>query len=559
LFKWLLALVFLLAVGLPLQAFAADDLDALKDQVKVLQEKIEKLEKQSDWAQDDIDDLSSRVDATEMHTTTDKVSFGVEFRSRADSLHYDNIQMAPAQMVGAFFTPAAMGGFNGATLSEIQGAIGMMYMYGMVPPAESYDADNDIIYTNKFRLNMKAVVNSHLRFDGRLAAYKVFGDSTGVKFNQGSMGDVTFDGNSTSLPHGDTIRLERAYFVLSNEFGDVPVSFSFGRRPSTDGPPMEYGNYSLVGGSPLTSIINWQFDGASLAFGLERLTGLPGLSFKLCYGVGFEADWGNSTSLNYMQSDLKDVHLWGFISDLYDNGNTSLMLNYAHASDITDGFAGLTVMPFIVEKADQNMDGTPEYYFSQNSGGFITRFEPQTNIGDWDAATLLLRTNLEDLTGVDIDLFASGSWTSTDPTAVSMSPFYEIMGMGLLSSNGNLEAHDGYGVYAGAVFPMPKEGRLGVEYNHGSKYWFPFTGAEDSLIGSKVAVRGDVYEAYYIKPFFDGNFFVKLGAQLYDYAYTGSGSPLGAPVKISEATALDAINPIIDEVSNYYLSGTFRF
>jgi len=315
----------------------------------------------------------------------------------------------------------------------------------------------------------------------------------------------------------------------------------------------------MVGGSPVSSIINWQFDGASLSFGLEEVTGIPGASFKICYGVGFESDWGNSTSLNYMRSELKDVHMLGFISDLYDNGNTSLMVNYAHAWDITDGFAGLTVMPFIVAKEDQNMDGVPEYYFSQNSGGFITRFEPQTNIGDWDALSLLLRTNLENLTGADIDLFVSGSWTSTDPTAVSKIAFYEIMGMGLLSSNGDLEAHDGYGIYAGAVFPMPGKGRFGVEYNHGSKYWFPFTGAEDSLIGSKVAARGDVYEAYYVKPFFDGNFFVKIGTQFYDYAYTGSGSPLGAPVKISEVTALDAINPVIDEVSNYYLSGTFRF
>jgi hypothetical protein len=30
-------------------------------------------------------------------------------------------------------------------------------------------------------------------------------------------------------------------------------------------------------------------------------------------------------------------------------------------------------------------------------------------------------------------------------------------------------------------------------------------------------------------------------------------------VKIDEANALDTINPVADKVSNYYLSGTFRF
>jgi hypothetical protein len=211
-------------------------------------------------------------------------------------------------------------------------------------------------------------------------------------------------------------------------------------------------------------------------------------------------------------------------------------------------------MPFIVSK---NNDGT--YTFEQNSGGFISRLEPQTNIGDWDAASLLIRSQIP--TQNDrIDWFLAGSWTHTSPSEISQNPFYELMGMGLLSSNGELEDRDGYSIYAGAIFPVPLvSGRLGLEYNWGSKYWFNFTGAEDSLIGSKLAARGEVYEAYYIQPIFGNNFFVKLGGQFYDYKYTGSGNPLGKPVKIADTTALDTINPVIDEVWNYYLSATVQF
>ena len=492
-----------------------------------------------------------------MHPATDKISFSFYLRTRADSIHYDNIMAAPSSLMGAFFTPPPYG-FNGATLSQIQQGIQQMAMNNMIPPPETYDANNDIIYTNKFRLDMKARVNEDLQFHGRLAAYKVYGDSTGLKFNQGSLGDVTFDGNTSSLPHGDTIHLERAYFVYGKEYGDVPISLSLGRRPSTEGPPLEYGNYSEVGGSPFATIINWQFDGASLTFGLEDVIGVPGASFKLCYGVGFESGWGNSSSLNYMGPELEDVHMLGFISDLYNNGNSSLMLNYAHAWDITDGFTGTTVMPFIVAKQDTNGDGDAEYYFEQNSGGFVSRLEPMTNIGDWDAASLLFRTSLDEEIA-DIDFFLAGSWTHTDPTRVSSNPFYEMMGMGLLSSNGDLETRDGYSIYAGALFPMPFKGRLGLEYNWGSKYWFNFTGAEDSLIGSKLAVRGDVYEAYYIQPIIQKNFFLRLGTQYYDYKYTGSGNPLGKPVRLSSASALDTINPVADEVWNYYLSATLNF
>ncbi len=545
-----------------------DNPDALREEIRALREKVEKLEKDNEWNTEDIDSLLDRLDKAELHTATDRVSFDIDFRTSAESIHYDDIRMAPQPIIGAFFTPfnptnPAASGFNGATQAQIQGALANMAAGGMIPPAGKSDADNDIIYTNRLRLNMMARFNNHLSFGGRLAAYKVFGDSTGVKFNRGELNDITLDGNTTSLPHGDTVRMERAYFVYANEFGEMPYSFSAGRRPSTEGPPLEYRNYDMVGGSPLATIINWQFDGASLSFGLEQVTGIPGASFKLCYGLGYESDWGNSGSLT-PQADLEDVHMFGFISDLYDNGTTSLMFNYAHAWDITDGFAGLTVMPFIVATEDRTggpgdtPDGTPEYYFSPNSGGFISRMEPSTNIGDWDAASLLLRSQIP--TANDhIDWFISGSWSRTDPTQVSENPFYNLLGTGLLSSNGDLEERDGYAVWAGTVLPMPYKGRLGLEYNWGSKYWLSFTGAEDSLIGSKAATRGQVYEAYYIQPIFDRNFFVKLGTQFYDYEYTGSGNPLGKPMEISDINALDAIFPVTDEVWNYYLSATVRF
>jgi hypothetical protein len=529
----------------------------MKQEIKELKEKVDKLEKEAAKSGEDIDDLSQRVDQTELHTATDKVSFSYYLRTRAESIHYKDVVAAPPSVFGAFFTPPPYG-FNGATLSQIQQALYNMAQAGMIPPPEEYDVDNDVIYTNKFRLDFKGKVNEQLNFNGRMAAYKVFGDSTGVKFNQGSLGDVTFDGNTSNLPQGDTIRLERAYFSYKKDWGDVPTTLSLGRRPSTDGPPLEYANYSEVGGSPLATIINWQFDGASYTLGLEDVVSVPGASFKLCYGVGFESDWGNSSSLDPV-SDIDDVHMLGFISDLYDNGSTNLMLNYAHAWDVTDGFTGLTVMPFIITKTDTNQDGEAEYYFSPNSGGFVSRMEPMTNIGDWDAASLLLRSNLMERFETDIDCFLAGSWTHTNPSQISRNPFYEMMGMGLLSSNGELESRDGYGIYTGALFPMPHTARLGLEYNWGSKYWFNFTGAEDSLIGSKLAVRGQVYEGYYIQPIIAKNFFVKGGIQFYDYDYTGSGNPLGKPVKISDASSMDALNPVVDEVWNYYLSATVQF
>ncbi len=534
---------------------AAGDVDMLKDELKkmsqameMLQKKIEVLEKESKEEKEEVEYLSERVDKAELHTSTDKVSLGVEIRTEGHSIHYKDMSVAPQSLAGALLMT---NGTGSGTQAEHMASIG-----GAGPhPLQKYDADNDFIPTTKFNLNMKAKVNKNLRFDGRLAAYKAWGDSTGVKTNAGSLGDVTLDGNTSSIPHGDTIHLERAYFLYSNDMGDIPVSFSLGRRPSTDGPPLEYGRNSLVAGSPLASIINWQFDGGSLSFGLEEITGIPGAAIKFCYGLGFEGGWGNSYSLQNTSSDVDDVHMAGIIATLYDDDESfSAILNYAHAWDITDGFTGLTVMPLIVT---ENPAGT--YNFTQNTGGYITRMEPATDIGDWDAATLLLRSNLDAMVEKDIDLFLALSWSHTDPSQTSQNPFYKFMGQGLLNSGGQLESRHGYSIYAGARFPMPFNAKLGLEYNWGSKYWFNFTGAEDSIVGSKLAARGSVYEAYYIQPIISDTFFLKLGGKYFDYKYTGSGNPMGAPVEISELTSMDAFFPVVDEAWDAYASLTMRF
>ena len=40
-------------------------------------------------------------------------------------------------------------------------------------------------------------------------------------------------------------------------------------------------------------------------------------------------------------------------------------------------------------------------------------------------------------------------------------------------------------------------GKFGIEYNYGSKDWTPFTWAEDTMIGSKLSVRGHATEVYW--------------------------------------------------------------
>jgi hypothetical protein len=576
---------------------------------------IAELEKKVDDLEEEVLDLGDRLDDTELHTATDKLSFDFELRTRCDSIHYGDVKRAPEWFLEAFARDGSAFrtfgrmksleetevllnllltalhprsgealtfrqllsvkdfGFDGLPANFAGWLRQALQTQGATPKAESYSIDDDTLWTNKFMMNIKSKIKPNLSFTGRLAMYKVFGDSASMKVNNGAFGDVFLDSNTSSLPHGDSIRLERAYFNYKTKIGATPINFSLGRRPATMGAPLEYAAYGLEGGSPLASLINMQFDGASLTFSLEDKVDIPGFAFKLCYGVGFESGWGNSFSLGHDSDSIKDATFGGFISTLYNDSVTSVVVNYAHAWNLTDGFAGLMILPFSPTemrefdrssgKSDYN---APDLYpdepvlnIKDNSAGIITRMEPYTNIGDIDLLGVLFRTNLSSFfEDRDIDLFLAMSWSHTEPTQLSDHPFYRVLGYGLLSTD-ELKSRDGYSLYMGAVFPAFGDDRLGIEFNWGSKYWFNMTSAEDSLVASKLSARGTVVEGYYIKPIVGRNMFLTLGARYYDYKYTLSGNPMGAPVPISDADSLGAIFPTPDTVWDLYTSFTVRY
>ena len=123
----------------------------------------------------------------------------------------------------------------------------------------------------------------------------------------------------------------------------------------------------------------------------------------------------------------------------------------------------------------------------------------------------------------------------------------------------NDDTNEGYGVYVGMQMEAPL-GKVGLEYNYGSEYWTPFTQSQDDMLGSKLATRGHAAEAYYI---FQVNprAFIKVGGIYYDYEYSGSGSPVGAPKKIEdiEAGRAFSLTPVVDTAWDAYAQMTMNW
>ncbi len=565
----LFALMLAILLMAPATVLAAATVEDLQIKIKDLTE--------------ELNELSKRIDKNEKHTALDRIQFSGDFRTKADTLHYQDVTFNPGILVDfdQFVADAMVGTFGDpadptspiaqmmAANPDMATAFGTGALTGIgpfaFPGAQKSDINNDILYSTRLRLNMKAKVYDNVNFSGRLTMYKNWGDSTGSKVFD-SWNAYSMDGTDSGSTSGDWLRVERAYFDW-NHIGGSNAYLSIGRRPSTYGPPTQYRENEMRGGTPTGHLVNFNFDGITVGYHLTDLTGVEGMTVRLCYGQGFESEWGNGELFNDNSINTKDTHLGGINFDLLNDGTNFLQLTMFRAQDVNDGFKGVIAFPtqyasYFAPTMYQDMQKFPNF-------NFVTRVQPSTVIGNINLAGIGF--SREEMNG--INWFASLAATQTDSngkagmfggmnsdavfTAKLSADETEVIMVPNRATSSDKE--EGYGIYVGLQVPAPL-GKIGLEYNYGSKFWTPFTQAQDDMIGSKLATRGHVGEAYYI---FDvnPNMFIKIGGLYYDYEYTGSGSPVGAPHKIENVqngTAYSML-PAVDTAWDGYASLTVRF
>ncbi|MBI1675280.1 MULTISPECIES: DUF3373 domain-containing protein [unclassified Shewanella] len=554
---------------------------ATPNDVQQENQKITELKQKLADITEQLDDLNNRVDKTERHTSLDRLEITGDFRTKAHSLHYRDVVWNPAikvnfndfgakAMSGAFGMPNDLNSPLGKMMQanpDLAAAFQNGMLQGVMPyvlaPKSVQDIDNDIFYTTRLRLNLKAKVWDNVSFAGRLSMYKNWGDSTGVQVFD-SWRSFTMDGTSSGNTSGDWLRVERAYFDWKNINGSE-FYLSIGRRPSTYGPPSHYRENEMRGGTPSGHLVNFNFDGATLGYNLGEITGIEGQVVRFCYGQGFESQWGNGEMFGDIVT--KDTHLGGFNIDAINDGTNFLQFTLFGAKDVNDGFKGTMAFPtqlagIFAPTMYQDMQKFDNF-------NFVTRVQPSGVIGDMYLGGIGFAREEAN----DIKWFASFGWTRAEPNG-NAGMFGGMLSDAIfeaeLNSTGteiimvpktsdDTEAKDGYGIYVGVQIPAPY-GKLGLEYNYGSEYWTPFTQAQDDPIGSKLATRGHVAEAYYI---FDINpkMFIKLAGLYYDYEYTGSGTPVGAPQKIDDVLAGSAYSmlPVVDTAFDVNASLTINF
>jgi len=421
------------------------------------------------------DYLEERVDKIETSTLVDKINFGLDFRTRVDNF-------------------------------ESQDASG-----------DKTSAKN--IWSNRLRLSMRSDITDNMSFTGRLSMYKNWSD-TGASYIYSSM-----DPMQGRRPSDSGLFVERAYVNWTAIKGDIPITFTIGRQPSSDGPSHQFKDNTVRKATYSALSFDGAADGIVATANLQKVTGVNNMALRIAYGKGYQAD----TTYTYIGigdgGAIKDSNILGVFLDSGLGINGSLLqLSAVQATDVVSN---------TVDKSGKSTN---------------------TNIGDVLLYTAMLE--FTNLSNSGLDLFAHYAISQSKPNGV-VAAQSGMGNVGLLTSTaGDTEQKNGYAYWAGARYTMPietlKNPKIGVEYNHGDKNWFSFTQGSNSLT-NKLATRGSASEVYYIQPI-NRYSHLRLGAEIIDYDYTGSGYQIGAPMKVS-----DAGGTTLDKLTNYYFLFNLKY
>lgn len=495
----------------------------------------------------DVKELDQRISNTEREQALDRVRFSGDYRFEVHNIrgsiptHFDGMQLQNLVVKTMFATPIL--GHMPSSINEINNTVATHYsdyqfftnnltfdklkqgmqafpaavqqqLFGLLMPStlvRSYKDNTDSLFTNRLRLKFDAKISENMSFTGRLSMYKVFGDSTGVQTFNGQPNSLNIDGTTAGVPNSDQLRVERAFFSWNN-IGGSKLYLSIGRRPSTDGPPVNYRQDEPRGGTPSATLIDYQFDGITVGYRLNE-----NMVWRLCWGLGYQSGFGNGNLLKLPSDRLKDTHFMGANLDLWESDKTLVQFTYAHAFNVTDGFNGLMVLP--TNPLTGDAVGAP----------LVMRYTPSANLGAIHLAGLNVTRRAKSM-----DLYASANVSATRPNGKT-TPFGGLMSDPFETPRDRA----GYMYYAGVRYNFANDERtkLGFEFNHGTQYWFNFAQAADDIVAPKTNTRGNVFETYLTHRIND-RFIFKADYMKYLYDYSGSGWHVGAPKRLDQMPLL---------------------
>jgi hypothetical protein len=489
--------------------------------------KLSALEAELATVKKDLKKQNKKINKVKAHDANDNIKWGADLRTAIDNINYD---MAGKDANGN----------------------------------DSY-GKNDLM-SIRLWLNMAYAPDSHNIFKGQLSMNKAFGaDFAGPLGRGGAFTMSNFDWIGNEALRGDELHVRQAYWLYLGDkaFGaDIPWTFSVGRRPSTNGFLASLSQDDPAQ-SPLGHVINVEFDGLSSKLDLSNITGVPGMSIKLCMGQGstnaspmFQED---GTQYSNDDDIAEDVTLAGFIFEPYNDGQFIVKTTAYKAFDVP----GYVAKDMVYNTDFQTYMPNPDTMTLDNTGDM-----------EGAALSILVDGLTDDGFLADVKVFGSFAWSNSNVNIAHERDFYDEnynyqFTAPVESMLGTTGDESGTSYWFGTYLPV-LGGTLGLEYNHGSQYWKPFTQGEDTLIGSKMAARGDAFEVNYTYQLTKA-LSIQARYVAIDYEYTGSQGFYGdggyalniddlkAAAAAGNMTAADILSQTVDKAQDARLYLRYRF
>lgn len=461
-------------------ALYAQDNNELIERLNSLQESNDIQSKLITTLQEELETLDEKVEEVETATLLDKVKLNLGFRART---HNFDKTMA-----------------DGTKISS------------------------NNMWTTKFILGLNSDITENMKFHGRLAMKKYWGDSS----KHPKAYDDYLQGR---VPSDSAIYLERAYVDWYFDAG-VPSALTIGRLPSADGTSHHFKENTTRKSTYSALLFEGASDGLVYTADISKYTHLKNNRLRFAYAKGFqndETEMGMSSAfIGASDEGLKDTNVFSafFESDIIGLDNSLFQLTYLQIHDVV-------------------------------ASSLLGNDSKNKNLGDVHLAGMTLEAT--DIKESGLDLFAHYGYSKAKPNKelFMLNEMYGV-GLGHDSFSTSIEDRSGHAFWLGSRYTFENfhNAKIGLEYNQGSKYWASVTNGTDYLV-DKLSTKGKAIELYGIYPV-NRYSFIKLGALHIDYDYTYSGIYGGEPRKIDSLLPMQKAG-ILEKLQSLYLQFSVKF
>ncbi len=449
-----------------------------------LQNHLDQLQKELKEIKAEQNDSYETLQRVETKTILDTINFSPELELRFDSLHYKNRGIANEE----------------TSIPNNPLYTGNAPAPGNLQRRDEYTKNFDIASTIYFDLRMNAKLDSATIFHGKLSF---------AETSQSYQRLCILSRDIKAQPSSSAFDVTLAYIDYTPHKNDpYAYTLSMGILPTTNGTPMHFSQNE------------------------PRQSMFPALVFDMnSYGLIFTQKMHNLYARTVFAKayTLRSV-FYPYQCNRENIDNATIAGIYADDTFVYDHSEFLLSAGF-----NALLDFKAHPYL----GPDVTSAQTKV-LGD--IYTTGIGLDVHHLHGWNMDLFLHAALSIPKPNGNVQD--YKIVryenGIGLTSDNtpgfseadyasGTMLQKNGHAFFCGTKYTLNKSFDFGMEYNHGSKYWFSATQGAKNLY-NKLSLRGDAYEAY-MHLMFNTHLYAKGGFLQMNEKFTGSGWHFGIPAK----------------------------